>query len=85
MHLADKPCRVRVDPGIREERIASPIKNLGNSRIGKTAVLWELSSMLKKHNRLWLVPFVGILALTAVMLTAVAVIEYVAPFVYTVF
>lgn len=45
----------------------------------------ELLRMLVGNGRWWLVPFVGILAVTAALLVVVQVIEYAAPFIYTIF
>ena len=42
-----------------------------------------LLTALVRSGRWWLVPFVGVLALAAIILIVVQVIEYVAPFVYT--
>jgi hypothetical protein len=47
--------------------------------------LVELYRVLLASGRWWLIPMVVILMLTAILLTAVAAVEYVAPFVYTVF
>ena len=45
----------------------------------------ELLHMLAASGRWWMVPMVAVLGLAALLLLAVAAIEYVAPFVYTVF
>lgn len=45
----------------------------------------ELHRTLVDGGRWWLVPMLGVLALAALLLAAVAAVEYVAPFVYTVF
>ncbi len=47
--------------------------------------LRELYEALVAHGRWWLVPMVAVLVLSALLLVAVAAIEYVAPFVYTIF
>jgi hypothetical protein len=45
----------------------------------------ELVDLLAKSGRWWLLPMVGVLGLASLLLVAVAAVEYVAPFVYTVF
>ena len=45
----------------------------------------ELFQFLARNGRWWLIPLVMILGATSVLLTVVQVIEYVAPFVYTIF
>ena len=45
----------------------------------------ELFSALRDGGRWWLVPMIAILGLSALLLVAVAALEYVAPFVYTIF
>jgi hypothetical protein len=45
----------------------------------------ELVRMLVDNGRWWMVPMVLVLGLTSLLLVAVAVVEYVAPFVYTIF
>jgi hypothetical protein len=49
----------------------------------KTAV--QLCKLLVGNGRWWLTPFLGVLGVTALLLAAVTVFEYVAPFVYTIF
>ncbi len=53
-------------------------------RVG-VATVAELGRALGRGGRWWLVPLVGVLGLSALLLAAVAAIEYVAPFVYTIF
>ncbi|MSP60372.1 MAG: hypothetical protein EXR72_08530 [Myxococcales bacterium] len=53
-------------------------------RIG-AGTIGELVSMLASNGRWWMVPMVAVLGLCALLLLAVTAIEYVAPFVYTVF
>ena len=48
------------------------------SRLGP---LIDLTTLLVRGGRWWLVPFVAVIALAAVLLAAVQVVEYVAPFV----
>jgi len=47
--------------------------------------LVELVTMLARAGRWWLVPLVVVLVLAAVVLVVAQALEYVAPFVYTVF
>lgn len=51
----------------------------------RVAVLLELFRSLIRGGRLWLVPMLVIFLLAGVLLGVVQVIEYVAPFVYTMF
>ena len=53
--------------------------------MGRLAAIVELARLLARGRRLWLLPLVGVLLVTAVLLAIVQVVEYVAPFVYTVF
>lgn len=48
-------------------------------------VFLELCRALLQSGRWWLIPMVVVLALSALLLAAVAAVEYVAPFVYTIF
>lgn len=52
---------------------------------GTTRALFELAVGLTRSGRLWLVPLVGVMALCALLLAVVTVLEYAAPFVYTIF
>jgi hypothetical protein len=45
----------------------------------------ELYRTLVENGRWWMVPMIAILGLTSLLLVAIAAIEYVAPFVYTIF
>ncbi len=45
----------------------------------------ELYRTLVENGRWWMFPMIVILGLTSVLLIAIAAIEYVAPFVYTIF
>lgn len=45
----------------------------------------ELMGGLARNGRLWLVPLVAVMGLCGALLGVVTVIEYVAPFVYTIF
>lgn len=47
--------------------------------------LAELFRALMTGGRWWMVPMVAVLGLAALLLAAVAAVEYVAPFVYTIF
>lgn len=49
------------------------------------ATLVELCRALTANGRWWMVPMVIVLGLTSVLLIAITAIEYVAPFVYTIF
>ncbi len=49
------------------------------------ATLGSLIGSLSRGGRWFLVPFVGVLVVASILLVVVSVIEYVAPFVYTVF
>ncbi len=53
-----------------------------SSRIG---TLREIYTALIESGRWWLIPMVVILGMAALLLIAVAAVEYVAPFVYTIF
>jgi hypothetical protein len=56
-------------------RIASPFQTLR-----------EFAQLANRNGRgLWLIPMMGILILLAILLVVIQVIEYVAPFVYTIF
>jgi hypothetical protein len=45
----------------------------------------ELYRTLVENGRWWMFPMIGILGVTSLLLIAIAAIEYVAPFVYTIF
>lgn len=49
------------------------------------SVLGELFAALARNGRLWLVPMLVVFVLAAILLGVVQVVEYVAPFVYTMF
>ena len=49
------------------------------------ATFAELCRALVEGGRWWMVPMVLVLGLTSVLLIAITAIEYVAPFVYTIF
>jgi hypothetical protein len=51
----------------------------------RAGTVGELYALLAESGRLWMLPMIAILGLSAVLLVAVAAVEYVAPFVYTVF
>ena len=51
----------------------------------KLGTFGELLTMFADSGRWWLLPFAGILALTALLLLVVSVLEYAAPFIYTIF
>lgn len=45
----------------------------------------ELATLLIENGRWWLIPMLGVLLLASLLLVVVQAIEYVAPFVYTIF
>ncbi|MBL8955650.1 MAG: hypothetical protein JNK82_33050 [Myxococcaceae bacterium] len=51
----------------------------------RSFVFIELCRALVKSGRWWLIPMVVVLAASALLLAVVAAVEYVAPFVYTIF
>ena len=51
----------------------------------RVATLKELTSFLLSTGRWWLIPLVGVLSVTAGLLVVIQVIEYAAPFVYSIF
>ncbi len=51
----------------------------------RSFVFIELCRALVKSGRWWLIPMVAVLAASALLLAVVAAVEYVAPFVYTIF
>ncbi len=53
--------------------------------VARTSIFLELCRALVASGRWWMVPMVVVLALSALLLAAVAAVEYVAPFVYTIF
>jgi hypothetical protein len=53
--------------------------------IARIQTLFELGALFWANKRWWLVPMVGLLALTALALMVLHAAQYVAPFVYTVF
>jgi hypothetical protein len=67
---------------IRRPLVGPARSRRGASRIG---TLVELYSLLAGGGRWWLVPMVAVTGLTTILLIAVAAVEYVAPFVYTIF
>jgi uncharacterized membrane protein YqhA len=54
-------------------------------RAHRRNVFLEFCRALLASKRWWLIPMVAVLALSAALLAAVAAVEYVAPFVYTIF
>lgn len=65
-------------PAVKSSSISTSVK----ARLG---TLGELFSLLAESKRLWLIPLVSILLIVAVLLAAFVAVQYVAPFVYTVF
>ena len=51
----------------------------------KARTLRALSTFFVTTGRWWLLPMVGVLLLGGVLMSVVQVIEYAAPFVYTIF
>ena len=54
-------------------------------RVASLGTLVELGRVVVRGGRLWLLPMLLVLAGTAVLFTVLTLLEYVAPFVYTVF
>lgn len=53
--------------------------------ISRFSTTLELVRALKRSGRWWLIPMVFVFAATSVLLVVVQVIEYLAPFVYSIF
>lgn len=53
--------------------------------LGRLSTVRELCSVLVEHGRWWLVPMVGVLMFSALVLLVLHAAQYVAPFVYTIF
>ena len=53
--------------------------------MSKVATVIELGQALASGGRWWMIPMLAVLALAGALLTVVAALEYVAPFVYTIF
>jgi hypothetical protein len=51
----------------------------------RAATVAQLVSLLRRTGRWWLLPMVAIFLASAVVLAAVHLVEYAAPFVYTLF
>lgn len=49
------------------------------------STLRQLATLLVNNGRWWLVPMVAVLCCTSVLLMLITAIEYVAPFVYSMF
>jgi hypothetical protein len=61
-------------------------RSSASARAGANAgTVVELFQTLVAGGRWWMVPMVAVLGLAALILAAVTAIEYVAPFVYTIF
>lgn len=54
-------------------------------RTASLGTLFELGRVVARGGRLWLLPMLVVLAGTALLFTVLTLLEYVAPFVYTVF
>jgi hypothetical protein len=75
-HLPD-PLGLDEATPVRVRRAAPPARAPGTVR--------QLYRLLVDGGRWWLVPMIGVLGVTALILAVVTAIEYVAPFVYTIF
>ncbi len=64
--------------------VPRPHVRLQTARIG-AGTLGELYRLLVDGGRWWMVPMICVLGGAALLLVAVTAIEYVAPFVYTIF
>ena len=73
-----RPISLTHDPGSRSLGVATRARIHGGT-------LRELYEALVARGRWWLVPMIAVLGVSALLLVAVAAIEYVAPFVYTIF
>jgi hypothetical protein len=51
----------------------------------RASTLRELQTLFRENARWWLVPMVGVLVASALLLLLLQVAEYVAPFVYSIF
>ena len=76
-----KPLRA---PLPQPSRPRPPAPRLLRARLG-AGTIGELTRALVQGGRWWMVPMLAVLGLSALLLSAVAAIEYVAPFVYTIF
>jgi hypothetical protein len=45
----------------------------------------EVVQLLAENGRWWLIPMFGVMLMAAVLLVVVQAVEYVAPFIYTIF
>ena len=72
-----KPIRAQSSP-------LSSISVAARARV-HSGTLGELYRALVDGGRWWMVPMIGVLAAAALLLVIVAAVEYVAPFVYTIF
>ncbi|MCB9788519.1 MAG: hypothetical protein H6744_17695 [Deltaproteobacteria bacterium] len=51
----------------------------------RAATVAELAAMITRGGRWWLLPMLAVLLLSGVVLAVVQVLQYAAPFVYTIF
>ena len=58
-----------------------PLRGLGLS----LSTIRELGHFLGSTRRWWLIPFASVLLLVAGLLVVIGIVEYAAPFVYTIF
>jgi hypothetical protein len=63
----------------------SQTSSLARVAAARLSTAKELSVLLVENGRWWLIPMLGILFGTALLLAAIQIAEYVAPFVYSIF
>ena len=71
--------------GIVRVPSARPLEARARKVKAGVGTIAELYRALVANGRWWMVPMIAILGMTSLLLVAVAAIEYVAPFVYTIF
>jgi hypothetical protein len=67
-----------------QSRVSASIGVAARARV-HSGTLGELYRALVDGGRWWMVPMIAVLGAAAVLLVIVAAVEYVAPFVYTIF
>ena len=72
---------ITLEPRSLQRHRSSPLASIG-ARAGTVA---ELLHLLAAGKRWWLLPMAVVLLASAALLVVVAAVEYVAPFVYTIF
>lgn len=67
--------------------MSTPLRRLGRLEriVMRLSVVAELCRSFVRSGRFWLVPMVVVFVLAGLLLGVVQVLEYVAPFVYTMF